>query len=129
MLKNKKIWNLQFRHKKKYKKNNRLEVVEAIVLNVKKDELILKIKDGRNAKCKFTHLSDYDFEYISNRFLINSTHQFVVTKYDERNNIYLLNYKMIHPMEIKDKRRSIPTLSHDRNLRKFLKFILENKTS
>lgn len=105
-----------------------LRVVEGIVREIKNNELQIDFVDSyKKGICKFINLTDYNWNTISSRFLINSKHLFLISKFDPPRRVYWLNYKIIHPIEIKNKRRSYPTLSHDRNLRIFLTNLLENE--
>lgn len=107
---------------------NHLRVIEGIVREIKNNELQIDfVNSHKKGVCKFINLTDYHWNTISSRFLINSKHLFLVSKFDPIRHVYWLNYKIIHPIEIKNKRRSYPTLSHDRNLRIFLNNLLEKE--
>ncbi|WP_031489399.1 S1 RNA-binding domain-containing protein [Ureaplasma canigenitalium] len=70
--------------------------------------------------CQINNLSEYSYEYIKSKFHIGSEYLFAIKEYDERLGIFFLNHKVTDPIEIKQKRRSYPTLSHARNLKKFV---------
>ncbi|MCV3743705.1 hypothetical protein OF377_02350 [Ureaplasma sp. ES3154-GEN] len=106
------------------KPRNNLQVVLAKVIGYDDQHVYLQLKDNSYAYCKNYYITDYDYANIKQMFEPEVYYKFMFVFYDHEKKMSALNYKILHPMLIKNKKKSYPTLSHDRNLKRFLNELL-----
>lgn len=110
-----------FDNKKKSKKFKKIWIVEAKVtkINSKSIDVIIK-ENGSVGKCHLKDISDFSIMNLANIFKIGFYYKFIVKSFNKDTQIYVLNYKSLHPEQMKHKLRPVPTASHYRNLYVFL---------
>ncbi|MCV3754162.1 hypothetical protein [Ureaplasma zalophigenitalium] len=106
------------------KPKSKLQIVLAKVLKYDEQVVYLQLKDNSYGYCSRQNISDFDPIDISKIFQENKYYKFMYLFYDPERKMSVLNYKIIHPILIKNKKKSYPTLSHDRNLKQFLNELL-----
>ncbi|GAA5414341.1 hypothetical protein [Ureaplasma ceti] len=110
-----------FIDKKKAKKIRKIWIVEAKVIKINSKSVDVIVKDnGYFGKCNIKDISDFSVMNLGNIFKINFTYKFIVKAFNRETKIYSLNYKSLHPEQMKHKLRPVPTASHYRNLSFFL---------
>ncbi|MCV3734420.1 hypothetical protein OF375_02420 [Ureaplasma miroungigenitalium] len=106
------------------KPKSKLQIVLAKVIRYDDQAVYLQLKDNSYAYCLKHNVSDFEPIDIAKIFAENKYYKFMYLFYDHERKMPALNYKIIHPILIKNKKKSYPTLSHDRNLKQFLNELL-----
>lgn len=71
--------------------------------------------------CKLSNTSDFSKNNFKNYFKIGDEVVFIMNKKQPSNNKISLNYKLVHPEEMKSKPKPIGTISYHKNLSVYVK--------
>lgn len=71
--------------------------------------------------CKLSNTSDFSKNNFKNYFKVGDELVFIVNKKQSSNNKISLNYKLVHPEEMKSKPKPIGTISYHKNLNVYIK--------
>lgn len=113
-----------FRNQFAIKKNNyrqNFEIVTGRIKNIFNNKLVIELPKNRIGECLVHNISDYPIRKLSDKFSIGQDIDIAIIG-KESNGRCVLNYKMVHPKEIKFKVKAIPTASHYRLLSKQLNY-------
>ena len=108
------------------KKKQSIRIMIGRVIEIRKDCVVVRLKNNQNGICQRQEISDHKIESIERILKFDYVYKFKITGYDGVNNQYTLSYKAIHPKQIKNKSKPVPTASHNRNLWKKLLYLIEN---
>lgn len=111
-----------FRNQFTIKKNNyrqNFEIVTGKVRSIFNNKIVVELPKNKIGECSIHNISDYPIKKLSDKFYIGQEIDIAIIGKDS-NNRCILNYKMVHPKEIKFKVKAIPTASHYRLLSKQL---------
>ncbi len=111
-----------FRNQFTLKKTNyrqSFEIVTGQILAIRQNKIRVSLPKDRIGECSLFNVSDYTVKNLHEKFSVGQFVDIAITGINP-NGVCILNYKMVHPKEIKYKLKAIPTASHYRVLSKQL---------
>ena len=121
------IFRYIFDNKMKSKGSRKIKIVSGVVTSVNAKSIDVHILNNHQVgKCSIKDISDYPIMNLNQIFKIGFTYKFIVKSHNPEFDFYVLNYKSLHPEEMKRKVRPVPTASHYRNLSVFLNEQIDN---
>ena len=91
-----------------------------IITRIESKQLEVMISDNKKGICKVKNISDFVNGKLEYFFNVGDKHYFSKITTDENNGVILLDYKGIHPEEIKNKIKLINTVSSYQTLKQKL---------
>ncbi len=116
-----------FRNQFAIKKNNyrqSFEIVTGQIQTIYHNKIRVWLPKNRIGECNLYNISDYNIKNLHEKFCVGQSIDIAITG-KNANGVCILNYKMVHPKEIKYKVKAIPTASHYRVLAKQLALWIE----
>lgn len=111
-----KYFKLKFEAKKHNILLHKAQIVDGEITNISNNTLEVKLKNNILGICEGSEISDFSIKPLWNYFRKGYTYKFLIIKTDDQKQRYYLSYKAVHPEEIRNKIRPVPTANHFRSL-------------